>query len=228
MVCLTLFSLQALNQENGFIIATSPIPLAKAIKNDVEMEGFRECHKRDAVALCRYFAWMEEELVVKGSTELTEAQAADRLEGFRGELSGFQGLSFSTISSTGPNGAIIHYKPEHDTCAKIRVDQLYLCDSGGQYLDGTTDVTRTMHFGHPRPEEMDAFTRVLKGHMQLDMAVFPSKTTTGYMLDVLARTSLWRAGLDFRHGTGHGVGSFLNVLSLSLPRVEILMMILGS
>lgn len=179
---------------------------------------------RDASALCRYFAWLEGELVEKGNTGLTEAAAADQLEKLRGQLDGFKGLSFDTISSTGtffdtilpfyicvgPNGAIIHYKPEHGTCAVIRVDQMYLCDSGGQYLDGTTDVTRTLHFGTPTAEEKDAFTRVLQGHIQLDMAVFP-KGTTGFTLDILARAPLWKAGLDFRHGTGHGVGSFLNV-----------------
>jgi Xaa-Pro aminopeptidase len=120
------------------------------------------------------------------------------------------GLSFDTISSTGANGAIIHYKPEPETCSTVKVDEMYLCDSGGQYRDGTTDVTRTMHFGTPTRHEKDAFTRVLKGHIQLDRAVFP-KGTTGFVLDVLSRLPLWQAGLDFRHGTGHGVGSFLNV-----------------
>ncbi len=188
----------------------SLIQIAKAIKNQTELDGFRACHKRDATALCRYFSWLENQLVDLKVTSLTEAQAADYLESLRSQLDGFKGLSFDTISSTGPNGAIIHYKPEHSSCAIIRADQMYLCDSGGQYWDGTTDVTRTLHFGTPTKEEIDAFTRVLKGHIQLDMAVFPTGTT-GYILDCLARTPLWKAGLDFRHGTGHGVGSFLNV-----------------
>lgn len=187
----------------------SPIHIAKAIKNQTELDGFRACHKRDATALCRYFAWLENQLVDLKVKNLTEAQAADYLESLRSQLDGFKGLSFDTISSTGPNGAIIHYKPEHGSCAIIREDQMYLCDSGGQFWDGTTDVTRTLHFGTPTKEEIDAFTRVLKGHIQLDMAVFPTGTT-GYILDCLARTPLWKAGLDFRHGTGHGVGSFLN------------------
>ncbi|KAJ3300513.1 hypothetical protein HK104_011019 [Borealophlyctis nickersoniae] len=188
----------------------SPVMVSKAIKNDVELEGFRQCHIRDAAALCQYFAWLEQELVEKKNTKISEVDGADVLEGLRSKQADFVGLSFDTISSTGPNGAIIHYKPERGSCADIRVDQLYLCDSGGQYRDGTTDVTRTLHFGTPTQEEKEAFTRVLKGHIQLDMAVFP-KTTTGYLLDVIARVPLWKAGLDYRHGTGHGVGSFLNV-----------------
>ncbi|TPX58919.1 hypothetical protein SpCBS45565_g07872 [Spizellomyces sp. 'palustris'] len=187
----------------------SPVMTAKAIKNEAELEGFRQSHIRDAAALCEYFAWLEKELV-ENKAALSEVEAADKLESLRRKQKDFVGLSFDTISSTGPNGAIIHYKPERETCATIQVDQLYLCDSGAQYKDGTTDVTRTVHFGTPTAEEKDAFTRVLKGHIQIDMAVFP-RGTTGYLLDVLARVPLWKAGLDFRHGTGHGVGSFLNV-----------------
>ncbi|KNC98502.1 aminopeptidase P [Spizellomyces punctatus DAOM BR117] len=187
----------------------SPVMTAKAIKNEAELEGFRQSHIRDAAALCEYFAWLEKELV-ENKAALAEVEAADKLESLRRKQKDFVGLSFDTISSTGPNGAIIHYKPERETCATIQVDQLYLCDSGAQYKDGTTDVTRTLHFGTPTAEEKDAFTRVLKGHIQIDMAVFP-RGTTGYLLDVLARVPLWKAGLDFRHGTGHGVGSFLNV-----------------
>ncbi|KAI8904411.1 peptidase M24, structural domain-containing protein [Gorgonomyces haynaldii] len=181
----------------------------KAIKNETELQGFRNCHQRDAVALVRYFCWLENELVVK-KTKITEAEAADRLEAFRKELDLFVGLSFDTISSTGANGSIIHYKPEHGTCAVIDPTKIYLCDSGAQFYDGTTDTTRTMHFGTPTEREKDAYTRVLKGHIQIDQLVFPAGTT-GYVIDCLARTALWQAGLDFRHGTGHGVGSFLNV-----------------
>jgi Xaa-Pro aminopeptidase len=136
---------------------------------------------------------LEDELVNKKAI-ISEAAAADKLEGFRSKLDKFMGLSFDTISSTGPNGAIIHYKPEHGTCANIAVNQMYLCDSGGQYLDGTTDVTRTMHFGTPTAEEKDAFTRVLKGHINIDTMIFPHGIT-GYNIDVVARTSLWQAGL---------------------------------
>ncbi len=119
-------------------------------------------------------------------------------------------LSFDTISSTGPNGAIIHYKPEKGSCSLIDPAHMYLCDSGAQFRDGTTDVTRTMHFGTPTDLEREAFTRVLKGHIQIDLAVFP-KGTTGYTLDTLARAALWRVGLNYQHGTGHGVGHYLNV-----------------
>lgn len=126
------------------------------------------------------------------------------------EQAGFVGLSFDTISSTGPNGAIIHYKPEKPTAARINANLVYLCDSGGQYIDGTTDVTRTLHFKNPTAHEKRCFTRVLQGHISIDSAVFPDGTS-GYLLDVLARRALWSDGLDFRHGTGHGVGAFLNV-----------------
>lgn len=123
---------------------------------------------------------------------------------------GFAGMSFETISSVGPNAAIIHYKPEKNSCSVIDSRQIYLCDSGAQYINGTTDVTRTLHFGKPTDFEKKAFTRVLQGHIQLDSAVFPPGTT-GYLLDPLARIHLWQEGLDYRHGTGHGVGHFLNV-----------------
>jgi Xaa-Pro aminopeptidase len=156
----------------------------------------------------RYFCWLENELA--GGNSVTEAEGADQLEKLRSELSLFQGLSFDTISGSGPNGAIIHYKPDHENCSVIDKTKMYLCDSGGQYLDGTTDVTRTVHFGEPTAEEKECYTRVLKGHIQIDMLVFPSGTT-GYRVDSIARMNLWKAGLDFRHGTGHGVGSFLNV-----------------
>ena len=120
----------------------------------------------------------------------------------------FAGLSFDTISSTGPNAAVIHYKPERGNCSIIDVKAVYLCDSGGQYLDGTTDTTRTLHFGEPTAMERKAYTLVLKGVIALDKAVFP-KGTTGYTLDTFARQFLWQEGLDYRHGTGHGVGSYL-------------------
>ncbi|KAK3811248.1 MAG: Creatinase/aminopeptidase [Benniella sp.] len=188
--------------------ARSPVTDAKAIKNDAELEGMRQCHLRDSAALISYFAWLEEQLA--NGVELDEADGAARLEQFRAEQAGFVGLSFDTISSTGPNGAIIHYKPEKPTAARINADLVYLCDSGGQYIDGTTDVTRTLHFRTPSAHEKRCFTRVLQGHIAIDTAVFPDGTS-GYLLDILARRALWADGLDFRHGTGHGVGAFLNV-----------------
>jgi len=142
--------------------------------------------------------------------KLSEVDVADKLESYRRELADFVGLSFDTISSTGPNGAIIHYKPERSTCAIVDANMIYLCDSGGQYFDGTTDVTRTYHFGTPSAREKRCFTRVLQGHIAIDTAIFP-RGITSYLLDPFARAALWVDGLDFRHGTGHGVGAFLNV-----------------
>jgi len=168
----------------------------------------RLCHLRDAAALSNYFAWLEEQL--NAGVVLNEVDGANRLEEFRREQEDIVGLSFDTISSSGPNGAIIHYIPQPETCSIIDPKLLYLCDSGGQYKNGTTDVTRTIHFGNPTEQEKRAFTRVLQGHIAVDQVIFP-KGTTGYLLDVLARTSLWKDGLDYRHGTGHGVGCYLNV-----------------
>ena len=190
--------------------AFGPIETAKSIKNETEMKGFGQCHIRDGAALCRYFAWLEVELNKPDSPIIDEVDGADRLEAFRSEGENFKGLSFDTISGSGPNGAIIHYKPEKPSAARITVDRLYLCDSGAQYLDGTTDVTRTVHFGTPSAYEKECFTRVLKGNLALERAVFPAGTS-GLQLDALARLPLWQVGLDFRHGTGHGVGHYLNV-----------------
>lgn len=202
----------------------SPICDAKAIKNETELEGMRSCHIRDGAALSEYFAWLEEELTVKGA-KLDEVQAADKLEALRSWVisprnrsyspkyifrkhKNFVGLSFDTISSTGANAAVIHYKPERGNCSTIDPNAVYLCDSGAQYLDGTTDTTRTLHFGEPSEMERKAYTLVLKGVIAVDKAIFP-KGTSGYALDTLARQFLWEEGLDYRHGTGHGVGSYL-------------------
>ncbi|KAI0747142.1 Creatinase/aminopeptidase [Daedaleopsis nitida] len=197
----------AIGQSN-IVVTRSPVTDLKAIKNEVEIEGFRQSHIRDGAALVRYFAWLEEQL--NEGKELSESDVADQLEKYRAENDHFMGLSFPTISATGPNGAIIHYQPERNNDAEVKKDQVYLCDSGAQYLDGTTDVTRTYHFGTPSAEEKRAFTRVLQGHIAIDTAIFPNGTT-GYILDPFARRPLWEDGLDYRHGTGHGVGHFLNV-----------------
>ncbi|KAJ3917949.1 putative Xaa-Pro aminopeptidase P [Lentinula edodes] len=192
-------------------IVPSPITVLKAIKNSTELEGFRQSHIRDGIALARYFSWLEEKLGEEGN-ELTEWEGAEQLEKFRSELPLFKGLSFDTISSTGPNGAIIHYSPNPKDCAVIKQDQIYLCDSGAQFLDGTTDVTRTWHFGTPTEEEKRTATRVLQGHIAIDSAIFPNGTTG---VDSWARKALWMDGLGsiviHRHGTGHGVGHYLNV-----------------
>ncbi|CAI9102219.1 OLC1v1000452C2 [Oldenlandia corymbosa var. corymbosa] len=187
---------------------SSPISMFKAVKNDAELEGMRNSHLRDAAALAQFWAWLEEE-INKGVT-LTEVDVADKLLHFRSVQDGFIGTSFDTISASGANGAIIHYKPEPGTCSAVHAEKLFLLDSGAQYIDGTTDVTRTVHFGEPSSRQRECFTRVLQGHIALDQAVFP-ENTPGFVLDAFARSALWKIGLDYRHGTGHGVGAALNV-----------------
>ncbi|KAF2756160.1 aminopeptidase-like protein [Pseudovirgaria hyperparasitica] len=200
---------QSLGGEDKVEEARSPIADAKAIKNDTELEGMRQCHIRDGAALIEYFAWLENKLTREG-VQLDEVQGADKLEQIRSKHKNFVGLSFDTISSTGANAAVIHYKPEPGNCSTIDPKAIYLCDSGAQYLDGTTDTTRTLHFGEPTELEVRANTLVLKGHIALDTIKFP-KGTSGFALDTLARQHLWAEGLDYRHGTGHGIGSYLNV-----------------
>ncbi|KAK6178613.1 hypothetical protein SNE40_013364 [Patella caerulea] len=185
----------------------SPVALFKAIKNKTEIEGMKNAQIKDAVALCEFFCWLEKQVP---SGDITEITAANRLEQFRREQADFVSLSFDTISSSGSNGAIIHYKPTEESDKVITTDQIYLCDSGAQYKNGTTDTTRTVHLGVPTKYQQECFTRVLKGHISLATAVFPNGVK-GHMLDTLARSSLWNAGLDYLHGTGHGVGHFLNV-----------------
>ncbi|XP_052194614.1 aminopeptidase P2 isoform X4 [Diospyros lotus] len=186
----------------------SPISMAKAVKNHAELEGMLNCHLRDAAALAQFWAWLEEE--IQKDVVLTEVEIADKLLGFRSKQAGFLDTSFDTISASGANGAIIHYKPEPDNCSIVDAKTLFLLDSGAQYVDGTTDVTRTVHFGEPSARQKECFTRVLQGHIALDQAVFP-ENTPGFVLDAFARSFLWKIGLDYRHGTGHGVGAALNV-----------------
>ncbi|BBH06565.1 Metallopeptidase M24 family protein [Prunus dulcis] len=190
------------------IYRVSPISLAKAVKNDSELEGMRSCHLRDAAALVQFWVWMEEQ--IKKNVKLTEVEVADKLLEFRSAQPGFLDTSFDTISGSGANGAIIHYRAEPDSCSVVDDKKLFLLDSGGQYVDGTTDITRTVHFGEPPSRQKECFTRVLQGHIALDQAVFP-ENTPGFVLDAFARSSLWKIGLDYRHGTGHGVGAALNV-----------------
>ncbi|EAL62111.1 peptidase M24 family protein [Dictyostelium discoideum AX4] len=188
----------------------NPILLSKAIKNETEIQGMKNAHIRDAVALIQFLAWMEEEIVEKSDeTSHTEYSVCEKLEGFRRQQTDFVSLSFDTISSINANGAIIHYKPDETTSATI-VKGMYLVDSGAQYLDGTTDVTRTLHYGKPTQHEIDCYTRVLRGHVGLSLLKFPNRVN-GRDIDCVARTHLWSVGLDYAHGTGHGVGSFLNV-----------------
>ncbi|MEY3985456.1 MAG: hypothetical protein RLZ59_901, partial [Pseudomonadota bacterium] len=186
-----------------------PTVLPKAIKNPVEQAGHRAAQKRDGAALTRFLHWMTLEAPKGGQTELS---AAAKLEDFRKATGKLVDLSFDTISGAGPNAAICHYKVDEASNRAVDPNSIYLVDSGGQYLDGTTDVTRTIWIGpgEPTAEMKDRFTRVLKGHIALSRAVFPAGTR-GSQLDTLARQYLWEAGLDYAHGTGHGVGAFLSV-----------------
>ena len=182
----------------------------KGIKGDVELQGFRNSHIRDGVALTRFLAWVTHEISVAGCTTLTETAAADKLLTFRQASPMFVHPSFETISSSGPNGAVIHYSPKPGSDRTLRQGELYLVDSGGQYWDGTTDVTRVLCFSPPSDREREAYTLVLKGHIAINSLVWPPGVT-GHRLDAFARQALWACGLDYAHGTGHGVGSFLNV-----------------
>jgi len=190
------------------IAAADPVLLAKACKNAVEIDGMRAAHRRDGAALVGFLHWLDTQ-VAAGQLH-DEATLAERLLEFRRAQSLFQQPSFDTISAAADNAAMCHYNHRDNPPAVLQTGNLYLVDSGGQYLDGTTDVTRTVAIGEPSDELRSLFTRVLKGHIALDQAVFPHGTT-GTHLDILARQHLWRAGLDYDHGTGHGVGHFLNV-----------------
>ncbi|MBA0833861.1 hypothetical protein Goarm_006278, partial [Gossypium armourianum] len=213
---------------NKVLLQQSPLALTKALKNPVELDGLKNAHIRDGAAVVQYLVWLDKQMQeiygasgyflegevtskkIPETMKLTEVSVSDKLEGFRASKEHFRGLSFPTISSVGPNAAIIHYSPQAKTCAELDPNSIYLFDSGAQYLDGTTDITRTVHFGKPSAHEKACYTSVLKGHIALGNARFPNGTN-GYSLDILARIPLWRYGLDYRHGTGHGIGSYLNV-----------------
>ncbi len=197
-------------QAAGATVTDGPDPCAlpKSQKNPVEQEGARQAHRRDAVALCRFLHWLD----TARTPDTTEMLAAARLLDLRQELPGFREESFPAISGSGPNGAIIHYRAAPETDRHLADDEVYLIDSGAQYPDGTTDVTRTLWTGPAAPpdELRDRFTRVLQGHIAIATAIFP-KGVAGPHLDSLARRALWQAGLDYDHGTGHGIGSYLSV-----------------
>uniref|UniRef100_A0A3Q7FVA4 Xaa-Pro aminopeptidase n=1 Tax=Solanum lycopersicum TaxID=4081 RepID=A0A3Q7FVA4_SOLLC len=223
------FALYSKLSADKVLLQQSPLALAKALKNPVEIEGLKKAHFRDGAAVVQYLVWLDKQMQEiygasgyfmeaestkqkkqLGTKRLTEVSVSDKLEEFRASKEHFRGLSFRTTSSVGSNAAIIHYKPEAETCAELDPDCIYLFDSGAQYLDGTTDITRTIHFGKPSPHEKSSYTAVLKGHISLGNARFPNGTN-GQALDILARIPLWKDGLDYRHGTGHGIGSYLNV-----------------
>jgi Xaa-Pro aminopeptidase len=199
---------EALETAGAKVIAKrDPAILPKALKNEVEIAGHRAAQARDGAALSRFLHWLSVEAPKGGVDELS---AAAKLRGFREATGALRDLSFDTISGAGPNGAIVHYRVSEATNRRLEMDAIYLVDSGGQYPDGTTDVTRTVIVGSPTAEMKDRFTRVLKGHIALARARFPAGTRGG-QLDALARQFLWQAGLDYAHGTGHGVGSYLAV-----------------
>ena len=190
------------------VFAPSPIARMKARKNDVELAGIRSAHRRDGAAMVRFHRWLERSVPAGGVTEMS---AAEKLDGLRSEGEHFQGLSFPTIAGYAEHGAIIHYSVDEASDVPLRPEGLFLVDSGAHYLDGTTDITRTLLLGgRPTGAQRDCYTRVLKGHIAIATARFPAGTT-GARLDTLARAALWQSGRDYAHGTGHGVGAYLNV-----------------
>jgi len=188
-------------------VGADPITLMKAVKNEAEIAGSHAAHLRDGIAMARFLAWLDRE-APKG--QLTEIDAVEALEKFRIETGALKNISFPSISGAGPNAALPHYRVTASSNRKIENGQIFLIDSGAQYEDGTTDITRTIIVGEPTAEMKDRFTRVLRGHIAIARAVFP-KGTTGAQIDAFARKPLWDAGLDFDHGTGHGIGSYLSV-----------------
>lgn len=193
------------------VMVNDPCLLMKATKNQTVISNIRTAHIRDGVALTRFLAWLDENVVSgKMLGSVSEIDAAEKLESFRAEHEMYLGPSFTTISGSGSNGAIVHYRVNADSNKMLARGELYLVDSGGQYQDGTTDVTRTIAIGTPTPEMKDRFTRVLQGHIRLSSQIFPSGTA-GQELDAIARQPLWQVGLDYDHGTGHGVGQYLSV-----------------
>lgn len=188
-------------------IGKDPITGMKAVKNAAEIEGARAAHMRDGASVVRFLAWLDGAAAAGG---LSEIAAVEALEDFRAAGGDLRDVSFPTISGSGPNGAIVHYRVTRASDRTVRAGELFLIDSGAQYPDGTTDITRTVAVGEPTDAMRERFTRVLKGHIAIARAVFP-KGTTGAQIDAFARAPLWQAGLDFDHGTGHGVGAFLSV-----------------
>jgi len=205
------YALSSVIPEKQLVNAQNQVTAMKACKNQAEMEGMRQAHIVDGAAMANFMAWLQEEIVHKGRA-VSEVEVDEVLTGYRAEQPGFMEVSFPTIAGVGSNGAIIHYRAKEGTDLMKYLDKSnpILIDSGGQYTYGTTDVTRTWHFGEPTPEFVDYYTRVLKGNIGVDTMVFP-ENTPGFVLDVFARKALWEAGKDYGHGTGHGVGAALNV-----------------
>ncbi len=195
-------------KQDNVVTGKSPVALRKAVKNEVEITGMKEAHLHDGVAMERFLYWLE--TMLEAGESINEYDCSLKLHDFRSEIEGFRGESFETISAYGPNAALPHYATPEYGSAELYPRGLYLVDSGGQFLFGTTDITRTIPLGPCTPLEKEDYTLVLKGHIALSKAVFP-KGTAGCQLDVLAREPLWRSKRNFGHGTGHGVGFYLNV-----------------
>ena len=194
--------------QDNVVAGKSPVALRKAVKNEVEIAGMREAHLEDGIAMERFLYWLE--TMVAAGEPLNEYECSAKLHEFRSEIEGFRGESFETISAYGPSAALPHYVTPEDGSSELYSNGLYLCDSGGQYLFGTTDITRTVPLGPCSQLEKEDYTLVLKGHIALSKVVFP-KGTAGCQLDALARAPLWNSKRNFGHGTGHGVGFYLNV-----------------
>ncbi|EJA7342526.1 TPA: aminopeptidase P family protein [Vibrio parahaemolyticus] len=217
------FKLVLQNAGASVIAAADPCLMPKAAKNEVEIAGMKACHIRDGVAMSKFLCWLDAEVAAGNLHD--EATLADRLEAFRREDPTLMDLSFDTISAAGGNAAMCHYNHENQPePGKLELNTLYLVDSGGQYLDGTTDITRTIAIGQPSAEMIKQFTLALKGHIGVARARFP-KGTRGYQIDTLARQHLWAEGYDYDHGTGHGVGHFLSVhegpASISKKQIDV-------
>ena len=194
--------------KESIVAGRSPVALRKAVKNEVEIAGLREAHLEDGLAMERFLFWLE--TMIKGGEPVNEYECSLKLHEFRSEIEGFRGESFETISAYGPSAALPHYVTPESGSAELYANGLYLCDSGGQYLFGTTDITRTVPLGPCSQLEKEDYTLVLKGHIALSKIVFP-RGTAGCQIDVLARAPLWNSKRNFGHGTGHGVGFYLNL-----------------
>jgi Xaa-Pro aminopeptidase len=191
----------------NIVLGESVITPWMSIKNPTEIQHFKDVMVKDGVALVKLYRWLEDTL---GNRSVKETEVAEQLAKFRSEQEGYKGESFPAIVGYEANGAIVHYRAKEEDCASIEKSGMLLLDSGGQYINGTTDITRTVHFGTPTPEQRKHYTLVLKGNIALQTVHFP-KGITGAQLDTLARFPLWREGLNYGHGTGHGVGFFLGV-----------------
>lgn len=205
------YAISSIVPESQLIDKQNAITPMKATKNNAEMEGMRRAHIVDGAAMANFMAWLEQTIVVE-QKKVSEVEIDLKLTGYRAQQPGFKEVSFPTIAGVGSNGAIIHYRAQEGTelLQYLDAEKPILIDSGGQYTYGTTDVTRTWHFGQATDEFKEYYTRVLKGNIGLDRMVFP-ENTPGFVLDVFARKSLWDAGKDYGHGTGHGVGAGTSV-----------------